>query len=138
MPVLESNNREPGGPYRVFWGRIESFRHAGQGVAHMLRTQHNAWIHAAITLAVVISGIVFGVSRGEWCWLILAMASVWTAESFNTALEIIVDIASPEWRPAAGRAKDVAAGAVLLCAAGASAIGLIIFIPRGLQLLLGM
>ncbi len=128
---------EPGSRYRLFWGRIESFRYAGQGIAHMLRTQHNAWIHAAVALAVVVAGLAFRVSRGEWCWLILAMASVWTAESFNTAIEIIVDIASPEWRPAAGRAKDVAAGAVLLCAVGAAAIGLIIFLPHGIELLRG-
>ncbi|HUT34495.1 MAG TPA: diacylglycerol kinase family protein [Planctomycetota bacterium] len=134
---MEPTHDEEGRSYRIFWGRIESFRYAGQGVAHMLRTQHNAWIHAAISLAVVGAGLAFGVSRDEWCWLILAMASVWTAESFNTAIEIIVDIASPEWRPAAGRAKDVAAGAVLLCAAGASAIGLIVFLPHGLALLRG-
>ncbi len=121
---------EPGARYRLFWGRIESFRYAGQGIAHMLRTQHNAWIHAALTLAVVAAGLALGVSKADWCWLILAMASVWTAESFNTALEIIVDIASPEHRPAAGRAKDVAAGAVLLCAVGATAIGLLVFLPR--------
>ncbi len=127
---MASSTPEPGARYRLFWGRIQSFRYAGQGVAHMLRTQHNAWIHAAISLAVVAAGLAFGVSRDEWCWLILAMASVWTAESFNTAIEIIVDIASPERRPAAGRAKDVAAGAVLLCAIGATAIGLLVFLPH--------
>lgn len=119
---------------RLFWGRVESFRYAFQGVAYMLRTQHNAWIHAVLTVAVVVAGLVFRVSAGQWCWLILALASVWTAESFNTALEIIVDIASPEYRPAAGRAKDVAAGAVLLCAVGAAAIGLITFVPKFLDL----
>ena len=120
---------------RIFWGRIASFKYAGQGVAFMLRTQHNAWIHATITLIVVAGGLAFGVTANEWCWLILAMASVWTAESFNTALEIITDIASPEQRPAAGRVKDVAAGAVLLCAIGATAIGFIIFLPRIIALL---
>ncbi|HPD15734.1 MAG TPA: diacylglycerol kinase family protein [Planctomycetota bacterium] len=124
--------------FRTFWGRAQSFQYAGQGVAYMLRTQHNAWIHAAITLAVIASGFAFGVSAPEWCWLILAMASVWTAESFNTAIEIIVDMASPEWRPAAGRAKDVAAGAVLLCAAGASVVGLLIFLPRAAALVRGL
>ena len=103
----------------------------------MIESQHNAWIHATLTLIVVVGGVCFGVSAAEWCWLILAMASVWTAESFNTALEIIVDIASPEYRPAAGRAKDVAAGAVLLCSLGAAAVGLIIFLPRVLALMRG-
>ncbi len=131
---------DAGGPRprsRLFWGRVESFRYAFQGVAYMLRTQHNAWIHATISILVIAAGFAFGVSAAEWCWLILAMASVWTAESFNTALELITDIASPEQRPAAGRAKDVAAGAVLLCAVGALAIGLIVFVPRLAALLAG-
>ncbi|MFW6107224.1 MAG: diacylglycerol kinase family protein [bacterium] len=115
--------------YRTFWGRVHSFRYAIQGVAFMLRTQHNAWIHAAISLVVVAAGLAFGVTDAEWCWLVLAMASVWTAESFNTALEIIVDIASPERLPAAGRAKDVGAAAVLLCSVGAAVIGLLVFLP---------
>jgi len=120
---------------RLFWGRVASFRYAGQGVVFMLRTQHNAWIHATLTVAVVAAGLLCGVSADEWCWLILAMASVWTAESFNTALELIVDIASPEYRPAAGTAKDIGAGAVLLCSIGAAAVGLIIFVPKALLLL---
>jgi len=123
--------------YRFSWGRIECFKYAGQGVAFMLRTQHNAWIHTALTFLVVGAGIAFRVTTAEWCWLILAMASVWTAESFNTALEIIVDIASPEYRPAAGHAKDVGAGAVLLCSIGAAAVGLIIFLPRIVHLAIG-
>lgn len=135
---MPSPGPEPGRHYPIFWGRVESFKYAGQGVAYMLRHERNAWVHAAITAAVIAAGFLFGISGGEWCWLILAMASVWTAESFNTALEIIVDIASPEWRPAAGRAKDVAAGAVLLCAVGAAAIGLIIFLPHAFRLLHGV
>ncbi|MBM4032273.1 MAG: diacylglycerol kinase family protein [Planctomycetes bacterium] len=131
---MSSPLHEPGSRYRTFWGRIQSFTYAGQGVAHMLRTQHNAWIHATTSIAVIVAGLACGVSRADWCWLILAMASVWTAESFNTAIEIIVDIASPDRRPAAGRAKDVAAGAVLLCAVGATAIGLIVFLPHALAL----
>ena len=124
-PDGESSSHSP-----IFWGRLRSFKYAGQGVAFMLRTQHNAWIHAAISVVVIAGGLLFGVSASEWCWLVLAMASVWTAESFNTAIEIIVDIASPHYRPAAGRAKDVAAGAVLLCSVGALVVGLIIFLPR--------
>jgi len=121
--------------YRFFWGRIECFKYAGQGVAFMLRTQHNAWIHAALTVIVVSAGVAFRVSYVDWCLLILAMASVWTAESINTALEIIVDIASPEYRPAAGHAKDVGAGAVLLCSIGAATVGVIVFLPHILRLI---
>ena len=132
---MPEDSADPAHRERLFWGRVESFRYAGQGVAFMLRTQHNAWIHATLSLIVVVGGVCFGVSAAEWCWLVLAMASVWTAESFNTAIEIIVDIASPEHRPAAGRAKDIGAGAVLLCAIGAAAIGFIIFLPRIIALL---
>jgi len=121
--------------YRTFWGRLQSFRYAGQGVAYMLRTQHNAWIHAAISALVALVALLLRVSRGDWCLLILAITSVWTAESFNTALELIVDIASPDRRPAAGRAKDIAAGAVLLCAVGAAAIGLLVFVPHIAELI---
>ena len=131
---MEHHEPEAAPRYRTCWGRIQSFKYAGRGVAFMLRTQHNAWIHAAMSLLVVGAGIALGVSRDDWCWLILAMASVWTAESFNTALEIIVDLSSPERHPAAGRAKDVAAGAVLLCAAGATAIGFIVFLPHLIEL----
>lgn len=134
---MSQNAASPNPRFRHFWGRVESFRCAGKGIAFMLRTQHNAWIHAAITALVVLAGALLGVSRGEWCWLILAITSVWTAESFNTALEIIVDIASPQQRPAAGRAKDIAAGAVLLCALGASVIGAIVFVPHLLEALRG-
>ena len=136
--MTEADRDSDAGPrYRTFWGRVQSFKDAGRGVAFMLRTQHNAWIHATLSLIVIAAAVLFRVTRAEWCWLILAMASVWTAESFNTAIEIIVDMASPEWRPAAGRAKDVAAGAVLLCAVGASAIGLLLFVPYGLAMLRG-
>jgi diacylglycerol kinase (ATP) len=121
--------------YPLFWGRMHSFRHAGRGLLFMLRTQHNAWIHAILTVLVAALGLALGIQAREWCYLVLAAASVWTAESFNTALEIIVDIASPDYRPAAGRAKDVAAGAVLLCAIGAALVGLLVFVPHVLPLL---
>jgi diacylglycerol kinase (ATP) len=123
--------------YRIFWGRLQSFKYAGQGIVFMLRTQHNAWIHATISGIAIAAGILLHISAAEWCWLVLAMASVWTAESFNTALELIVDIASPERRPAAGHAKDIGAGAVLLCSLGAATVGFIVFLPHLLAVLRG-
>jgi diacylglycerol kinase (ATP) len=134
---MSEHSAPPRQRYRTFWGRVESFRHAGRGLLFMLRTQHNAWIHAAMSLLVTAAGCLLRVSGGEWCWLVLAIASVWTAESFNTALEIIVDIASPEFRPAAGRAKDVGAGAVLLCSAGATVVGALVFLPHLVDVLRG-
>ena len=96
----------------------------------MLRSQRHAWIHLTATLAVCIAGIGLGVTRVEWCWLIIAVVSVWTAEALNTALEFLCDVASPDFHPLVENAKDVAAGAVLICAAGAAVIGLIIFLPH--------
>lgn len=119
----------------TFTGRIRSVRFALRGIGLMLQTQHNAWIHAAATLVVIGAGIIFAVSPGEWCWLILAMMAVWTAEALNTALELLADAASPQFHPRVGHAKDVAAGAVLLSAVGAVAIGLFVLGPYVLQLI---
>jgi diacylglycerol kinase (ATP) len=96
----------------------------------MLRSQPNAWMHAAATVAVCVVGFVTGLSTSEWCWIVLAIVAVWTAEALNTALEFLTDIAAPAFHPLAGKAKDVAAGAVLISALGSVAIGAMIFGPR--------
>ena len=112
-------------------GRLaRSFGYALRGLGMMLVTQANARIHAVATLLVVAAGFWFGISRGEWCAVIAAIGLVWTAEGLNTALEAVVDLVSPEQHPLAGRAKDVAAGAVLCAALSAVVIGLLIFGPR--------
>jgi diacylglycerol kinase (ATP) len=113
-----------------FSGRLRSFRYAFRGIGAMLKSQHNAWIHAVCTVVVVVAGFLFGVSAGEWCWLIAAMTAVWTAEALNTAFEFLCDVASPEFHPAVEKSKDVAAGAVLLSALGAVATGFIVFGPH--------
>ncbi|NEL61332.1 diacylglycerol kinase family protein, partial [Escherichia coli] len=96
-------------------------------------SQHNAWIHAIATFAVIVAGLFFGLTKAEWCWIILAITSVWTAETLNTAFEFLTDVASPEYHPVAGKAKDVAAGAVLITAIGAALIGLVIMGPYALE-----
>ena len=110
--------------------RARSFRDAFGGVAVLLATQHNARIHAAATLAVLAAGLWLGCTRVEWAVLVLAIAMVWLAEGVNTALEALGDVASAEPHPLVGRAKDVAAGAVLLTSIGAAVAGLLIFVPR--------
>jgi len=112
-----------------FSGRIRSGTHAIYGIIEMLKSQHNAWVHALATLCVVIAGAVFGVSITEWCLLVLVITTVWVAEGLNTAFEFLCDVASPEFHPLVKKSKDVAAGAVLLSATGAVVVGLIIFIP---------
>jgi diacylglycerol kinase (ATP) len=113
-----------------FTGRVRSFRHALRGLLHMLRSQHNAWLHLAATIAVGVAGFFFHLSGGEWCWIILVMASVWTAEALNTAFEFLADVASPEFHPLVRDAKDVAASAVLVTAIAAAIVGGIVFWPH--------
>lgn len=96
----------------------------------MLQSQHNAWIHALATVAVTGLGLALGLSMAEWCWIVLAIISVWTAEALNTAFEFLTDVASPAFHPLAGQAKDVAAGAVLIAAAGAVIIGALVLGPH--------
>ena len=95
----------------------------------MMQSQHNAWLHAAATMAVFIAAVALQITRIEWCLIVLSMMSVWTAEAFNTALECLTDLASPELHPLAGKAKDVAAAAVLITAVGAALIGSLVFAP---------
>jgi diacylglycerol kinase (ATP) len=118
-----------------FTGRLRSFRYALRGIGAMIQSQHNAWIHAVCSVLVVASAIWFRVSAGEWCWLIVAITGVWTAEALNTAFEFLCDVASPDFHPAVEKSKDVAAGAVLLSAMGATAIGIVIFLPRVYELM---
>src|SRR4051812_45152939 len=126
--TLETSSAEER-PFQ-FTGRLRSFRHAIIGILRMLRCQHNAWLHLAVTLIVVSAGFFFDVSAREWCWIILAIAIVWTAEALNTAFEFLADAASPNFHPLVRDAKDVAAGAVLITGVGAAIIGAMIFWPH--------
>jgi diacylglycerol kinase (ATP) len=116
-----------------YTGRLRSMRCAVTGIWIMLSTQHNAWIHAAATFGATMAGLYFGVTKAEWCWIILAIVAVWTAEALNTAFEFLTDVVSPEFHPLAGKAKDVAAGAVLITAIGAVIIGLVVMGPYALD-----
>jgi len=110
--------------------RLESFRYALAGLRAMLVEQHNARIHLAVTAAVLALSAMVGLSRFEWCWIVAAIAMVWAAEAMNTALEALADAVAPDPHHLVGRAKDVAAGAVLIAAVGAALIGLLVLGPR--------
>jgi len=110
--------------------RARSVRHALRGIAGMLVTEHNAWLHGAATLAVLVLGLALGLSPLEWALVTLAIVAVWVAEALNTALELLCNVASPDLHPLVERAKDVAAGGVLIAATGAAVIGLIVFLPK--------
>jgi diacylglycerol kinase (ATP) len=114
--------------------RAESFTHALVGGRILLATQHNAWIHAFATLLVVIIGLALGITRLEWALLVVAIGSVWAMESLNTAVELLADVVSPQWRQEIGAVKDVAAFGVLVVACGAVLIGLLVFLPYLVQL----
>lgn len=111
-------------------GRIHSFKYAIHGVILMLKSQHNAWLHAVASILVLFVGCFFGLTAAEWCWLVLAIMAVWTAEALNTALEFLADVASPEFHPLVEKAKDVAAGAVLISAVGSATIALLVLGPH--------
>ncbi len=110
--------------------RIKSFGFAFKGLAELLRTQPNARIHLLASVVVVAAAAYFHVTTLEWVSLTLCVAGVIAMEALNTAIEHLTDLASPDFHPLAGKAKDVAAGAVLVMAMGAIVVGAFIFGPH--------
>ncbi len=115
--------------------RIDSFRFAFKGLADLFISQPNARIHALATIIALLLGGVLGLSKIEWCLIVLCIFAVLAAEAFNTALEYLTDLVSPEYHLLAGKTKDVAAAGVLLTAFGAFIIGTIIYLPKVLTYL---
>lgn len=107
--------------------RAKSFTHAWRGLRVFFKTTHNAWIQIGVALIAVALGFYFDIARTDWLLLILATGFVLSAEAFNTAIEIDIDLTSPEFHPYARDTKDVAAGAVLISAITAGLIGIGIF-----------
>jgi len=116
--------------------RIKSFGYALKGIKAVVAKEANMKIHLLIAILVILCGMFFGISVSEWLICLVCFALVITAEMFNTALEQLVDMVSPGKNKAAGRVKDIAAGAVLVSAVFAAIAGLIIFIPKGYDLIL--
>ena len=110
--------------------RLLSFKYAFQGLWYLFRTQPNARIHLAALIVAVSAGLFFSISPLEWAAVALASALVLSMEALNTAIEALTDLVSPDYHPLAGRAKDLAAGAVLLSAIGAAVVGGIVFLPK--------
>lgn len=120
--------------------RLRSIRHALSGWKFVLKTQKNAWVHSLAAIMVVILGLWLDLSANDWAVLVLTIAMVFTAEFINTAIEAIVDLASPGKHPLAKVGKDVGAAAVLVAALSAILIGLLILGPplwEKVRLLLG-
>lgn len=114
---------------RFLQSRTRSFRHAFQGWWYVLQTQHNAWIHAVVATAVFATGLWLGLPARDWAVLVLTIAMVFAAEFLNTAIEAVVDLASPARHPLAKVGKDVGAAAVLIAALAAIGVGLLILGP---------
>ena len=109
--------------------RIASFNHAFAGWLHVLQTQRNAWIHTMATILVFAIAIWVGLDRLSGAILLVTIGLVWISEFLNTALEAIVDLASPEVHPLARVGKDVGAAAVLISALVAIIVGLLVLGP---------
>jgi diacylglycerol kinase (ATP) len=106
---------------------LESFNFAFEGIIHVMRHERNLRIHFAIAFGVIVAAVGFDVTRMELIALLIAISFVLIAEMLNSALEAVVDLASPELNPLAKAAKDVAAGAVLVATVTAVAIGYLVF-----------
>jgi diacylglycerol kinase len=107
-----------------------SFTYAWKGLQYAFRTQLNFKVHSLAALIAICLGYLLEISTHDWLWLCLAIGLVFTAELFNTALEVLVDLVSPEFHPKAGVVKDLSAAAVLITALVAIAIGLMVFLPK--------
>ena len=112
-----------------FRTRLKSFVYAFSGWGYVLRTQRNAWVHAAATLCVISLGLWIKISPRDWAVIVLTITLVWASEFINTALEAVVDLSTSEHHPLAKVGKDVGAAAVLIAALSAVLVGLLILGP---------
>jgi diacylglycerol kinase len=131
--VAELNSQAPDRlrpPEGLWRRRVASFGHAGRGVWTALRSEVHLRFHALATVVVIGLGFYCRITRLEWALVAISVASVWAAELVNTAIEALTDLVSPAYHPLAGKAKDVAAGAVLLAALGALVVGALVFGPH--------
>ena len=117
-------------PRQEYKKLINSFKYAIEGIISSFKTERNMKIHVLAMIIVIALGLFFKLNKVEWCFIIIAIASVISAELFNIAIETVVDMVSPQKNPQAKLVKDIAAAAVLVLAIGAAVIGIIIFGPK--------
>jgi diacylglycerol kinase len=109
---------------------LRSFKYAAEGVVYVMRTQRNARVHILVAALVVAAGLYFRINPTEWAVIALTIGMVFSAEVFNTVAEVAVDVLVQRFDPRAKIAKDAGAGAVLIAAIAAVAVGGAIFGPR--------
>jgi diacylglycerol kinase len=114
---------------KYLYVRIKSFGYAAAGLVFLLKSEPHARIHLLATTLVIIAAFALDVTRQDWLWLTLAITLVWAFEAINTAIEHLCDVIAPEQSESVKRAKDVAAGAVLIAATAAAIIGITVFTP---------
>jgi diacylglycerol kinase (ATP) len=112
--------------FKFIYQRLVSLKNAIVGWWYVIRTQKNAWFHAMATIATIIVGFWLQLEMRDWAMIVIVIAMVWTAEFLNTALEIVVDLASPDLHPLARVGKDVGAAGVLIAAVSAAIIGVLV------------
>ena len=110
--------------------RAKSVTHALRGIAVLFKTTPNIWVHVMVAVAAIFLGIFFSVSTTEWLFLVVSIGAVFVLEAVNSAIEIDIDLTSPNYHPFAKDTKDVAAGAVLLMGITSWIIGIVIFAPK--------
>ena len=110
--------------------RLKSFTFAVNGLKILLQEEHNSWLHIAITLCVIVAGILLQISLIEWVAVIFCVGLVLALELINSAIENMTDFVSPQKNEIIGKVKDLSAAAVLIAAICAAIIGLIIFLPK--------
>lgn len=118
---------------KIIKERLQKFGHAIKGIQILFETEVHGKFHIFFALFVIAASVFFDITTIEWCMVVICIAMVISAETFNAAIERLTDLASPEYHPLAGKAKDLAAGAVLICAIGATVIGFTIFLPKVLS-----
>lgn len=112
-----------------FKKQMRSFKFAWKGIITCAGHEQNITFHLLAALVVAMAGIFFGITKAEWLAVIICIGMVIAAELFNSAIERLVDMVSPQWQSIAGEVKDIAAGAVLVTAIAAAIVGLIVFVP---------
>lgn len=131
---METNKKIPEKKRFSIIARVRSVNHAMRGVEVLLRTTHNFWAHLFFGALAIYIGFILHISHIEWVAIIFAIGLVLIVEALNTAFEIDIDLTSPDYNPYARDIKDVSAAAVTLSMVVAGFVGLMIFLPKILEL----
>lgn len=110
--------------------RISSFKYAFDGFKVLLKAEHNAWIHIALSIVAIALGFYFDISNIEWSLVVICIGMVISAEIFNTSMEHIANFIQPDKDERIKHIKDLGAAGVFTTAFAALIVGLIIFIPK--------